>query len=200
MFLALMALLSLNVNGLRDIDKMNSVFTTIKHKHASITFLQETFWDNDFIERYKHLWEGKIYYNNCPNKNRRGVAILISKECPYKFTFNSCDTEGRILKINTHIDNEEYSFINVYAPNNVEERIQFCNNLKCYIDSKNTILGGDFNEIFDPTTDHGVNTTTFSIRSSNTLLSIVFDFNLIHIWRHRNPDKREFILKLRPQL
>ena len=29
MCLALMALLSLNVNSLRDIDKMNSVFTTI---------------------------------------------------------------------------------------------------------------------------------------------------------------------------
>ena len=141
MFLALMALLSLNVNGLRNIDKMNSVFTTIKHKHANITFLQETFWDNDFIERYKRLWEGKIYYNNCPNKNRRGVAILLSQECPYKFTFNSCHTEGRILKINTHIDNEGYSFINVYAPNNVQERIQFCNKLKCYIDSKNTFRG-----------------------------------------------------------
>ena len=85
-------------------------------------------------------------------------------------TFNSCDTEGRIIKINTHIDNEKYSFINVYAPNNVEVGIQFFNNLKCYIDSKNTILGGDFNEIFDPTTDHGVNTTTFNIKSSNTLV------------------------------
>ena len=120
------------------------------------------------------------------------MAILISKECPYKFTFNSCDTEGRILKINTHIDNDEYSFINVYAPNNVEERIQFYNNIKCYIDLNYFFLGGDCNEIFDPTTDHGVNTITFNIRSSNTLQSIVFYFNLIDIWRHRNPGKRTF--------
>ena len=119
-----MALLSLNVNGLRDIDKMNSVFTTIKNKHANIFFYSTPF-GIMIIERYIHLWEGKIYYNNCPNKNRRGVTILIYKECPYKFTFNSCDTEGRILKINTHIDNEEYSFINVYAPNNVEESVHF---------------------------------------------------------------------------
>ena len=53
MFLALMALLSLNVNGLRDrpIDKMNSVFTTIKYKQANIIFLQETFCDNDFYRK-----------------------------------------------------------------------------------------------------------------------------------------------------
>ena len=91
-----MALLSLNVNGLRDIDKLNSVFAAIKSRYANIIFLQETLWDDNFIERYKHLWEGKIIYNNCPLKNRRGVAILISKECSYDFTFNSCDTEGRI--------------------------------------------------------------------------------------------------------
>ena len=72
------------------------MFAAIKSRHANITFLQETFWNDNIIERYKHLWEGKIIYNNCPTKNRRGVAILISKECSYDFTFNSCDTEGRI--------------------------------------------------------------------------------------------------------
>ena len=74
--------------------------------------------------------------------------------------------------------------------------MQFYNNLKCYIDSKNTILGGHFNEIFDSTTDHGVNTITFNIRSSNTLQSIDFHFNFIDIWRHRNPGNREFTRSL----
>ena len=54
-----MALLSLNVNGLRDIDKLNSVFAAIKSRHANITFLQETFWNDNFIERYKHYGKGK---------------------------------------------------------------------------------------------------------------------------------------------
>ena len=67
-----MALLLLNVNGLRDIDKLNSVFSAIKSRHANITFLQETFWDDNFNERYKHLWEGKIFYNNCVHIKIRG--------------------------------------------------------------------------------------------------------------------------------
>ena len=92
----IMLLLSLNVNGLRDIDKLKSVFTSIKSRHATITLLQETYWDDHFIENHKYLWNGKRFYNNCSNKNKRGVAILISKECSYDFTFNRCDTEGMI--------------------------------------------------------------------------------------------------------
>ena len=152
-----MALLSLNVNGLMDIDKLNLVFAGIKSKHANITFLQETFWDDNFIERYKHLWEGKIFYNNCPHKNRRGVAILISKECSYDITFNSCDTEGRNLKINVKIDNDVYRLVNVYAHKEIKEKIIFYKELTKCIDSKNTIVAGDFNEIFYPSMDIGIN-------------------------------------------
>ena len=49
------------------------------------------------------------------------MAILISNLCSYDFIFNSCDTEGRILKINVKIDNDVYtcSLVNVYAPNNI---------------------------------------------------------------------------------
>ena len=35
-------------------------------------------------------------------------------------------------------------------------------------------------------------TTTFSLRSSNALEAILNNYNLIDIWRHRNPGKREF--------
>ena len=103
-----------------DIDKLNSVFAAIKRRHPNITFLQETFWDDNVIERYKHLWEGKIFYNNCPHKN-----MLISKECSYDIIFNSNDTEGRILKINVKIDNDVYSLVIVYAPDNINEIIIF---------------------------------------------------------------------------
>ena len=142
------ALLSLNVNGLRDIDKLNSVFAAIKSRHANIKYLQETFWDDNVIEIYKHLWEGKIFY-----KNRRGVAILISKECSYNFIFNSNDTEGRILKINVKMDNDVYSLVIVYAPDDINEFLKKFKELTNLIDSKNTIVAGDFNKIFYPSLD-----------------------------------------------
>ena len=173
--------MSLNVNGLRDIDKLNSVFAAIKIRHANITFLQETFWNDNFIERYKHLWEVEIFYNNCPHKNRRGLAILISKECSYDFI-----TEGRILNINVKIDNDVCSLVNAYAPNDINEKVLFFKELTNVIDSKNTIVAGDFNEIFDPSLDIGINNTTFSLRSSNALKTVLNNYNLIDIWRQES--------------
>ena len=85
-------------------DKLNSVLAAIKSK-----FLLETFWDDNFIERYKHLWERKIFYNNCPH-------------------------------INVKIDNDVYSLVNVYAPNDVNETIIFFKELTNFIGSKNTIM------------------------------------------------------------
>ncbi len=194
LFFTMILLMSLNVNGLRDINKMKTVFTTIKSKHCHITFLQETFWDDNFIEQYKHLWEGKILYNNCPLNNRKGVAILISNDCPYNFTFDSCDNEGRILKVSANIEDCDYSFINVYTPNKVDDKIVFFNKLAEYISDpeENIILGGDFNEILNPCLDLGINNVTFSKKSSNALHSFINTYNLSDIWRHRNPIKKEF--------
>ena len=55
------------------------------------------------------------------------------------------------------------------------------------IDSKNTIMAGDFNEIFYPSLDIGINNTTFNLRSSSSLEAVLNNYNLVDIWRHRNP-------------
>ena len=85
-----------------------------------------------------------------------------------------------------------YSLVNVYTPNDINERIIFFKELTNFIDSTNTIVAGDFNEIFDQSMDIGINNTTFNLRSSKALEAILNNYNLIDIWRHRNPGKREF--------
>ena len=57
-------------------------------------------------------------------------------------------------------------------------------------------MAGDFNEICDPSFDIGINNTTFSLKSSNALEAVLNNYNLIDIWRHRNPGKREISLRL----
>ena len=153
--------------------------------------MQETFWDDKFIENYKHLWEGTIFYNNYKN-NRRGVAILISKDCPYTFTFDSCDNEGRILKLASNIENNTYYFINIYAPNKIEEKIIFLKHLEIFVNNENYIIAGDFNEILDPHLDIGIQNKTFNLESSNALNNFKNRYDLIDIWRYRNRGKREY--------
>ena len=92
--ITMLIIMSLNVNGLRNIGKINNVFAASKRKHSYITFLQETFWDDKFIENYKHLWEGD---------NILQIIIIITEDCRYTFTFDSCDNEGRILKVACNI-------------------------------------------------------------------------------------------------
>ena len=99
---------------------------------------------------------------------------------------------GRILKINVKIDNDVYSLVNVYAPNDINDFLFFFKELTNFIDSKNTIMAGDFNEIFDPSLDIGINNTTFNLRSSNSLEAVLNNYYLVDIWRHRNPGKTEF--------
>ena len=82
--------------------------------------------------------------------------------------------------------------VNVYAPNDINEKNKKIKELTNLIDTKNTIVAGDFNEIFDPSMDIGINNTTFSFRSSNALETVLNNYNLIDIWIHRNPGKREF--------
>ena len=190
-----MIILSWNVNGLRDVNKMNTVISVIKETHAKITFLQETFWDDNFIETYKHLWNGKIYYNNCNNEKRKGVAILFSSDFPYNIKFVKSDTNGRLLKVNFDIDEETYSCLNVYAPNSPTERIDFYEEMLTYICGDRIIASGDFNELQDSFLDKNVNVQTFNAKSSKRLCDIINDNNLCDIWRYRNPDKREFTRK-----
>ena len=188
----MVSILSWNTNGLRNVKKFENVIAEILNSKSQITFLQETYWNEEFISKYKHLWPGKIYYSNCNENISKGVAILISPSFKYPIENIETDDAGRIVKICIVIDDLKYSFVNVYAPNIVSERIVFFKDLKSWLKDCPNIVAGDFNEILDPSLDKGINNKTFSARSSKTLHSVIKDFDLIDIWRYRNYDKREF--------
>lgn len=50
LYLTLMfTFISFNANGLRDVVKVKSVFEHVQNYYCDIVFLQETFWDDDFV-------------------------------------------------------------------------------------------------------------------------------------------------------
>jgi len=183
---------SWNINGLRKVEKLKYVFSTIQQANIGITFLQETFWDDEFIENYKHLWNGHILYNNYNVTNRRGVALLISRNFPHDVSLEKCDSQGRIIEASFIIDDVKYILINVYAPNENTERIEFHNKLANYINSKNVIIGGDFNEVLDPHLDRSNSITYNTSKSRQVLKQFIVDKQLCDIWRYRNYEKRMY--------
>ena len=54
--------------------KMKILFSLFVEKKYDIIGLQETHWKDEFIQRYKHLWNGEIIYNNY-DRSAKGVAF-----------------------------------------------------------------------------------------------------------------------------
>ena len=77
--ITMVILTSWNCNGLCDVNKMKMVFSLFQEKRFDIIGLQETHWKDDFIEKYKHLWNGDIYYDNFQTASK-GVTFLIRND------------------------------------------------------------------------------------------------------------------------
>jgi exonuclease III len=178
---------------LRNITNIQSIFSTINDRHIDIALLQETFWDNDFIESISHMWEGKILHC-CSDNQRSGVAVLINKsyaDCvDYVYGFG-----GRLLHITLTYNNSKYNVFNIYAPNILQERHAFFCDLASHIrNHNNVILAGDFNTTLsyldrDGRTDHQ---QTIPYRD---LCKIIDNNNMSDIWRKRNGRDRVFSRK-----
>ena len=59
-------------------------------------------------------------------------------------------------------------------------------------DSVQLVLGGDWNPIFDKTLDFLGGSPSLKYSSLKRLQSIMIDFNLVDVWRVRNPSFRQF--------
>lgn len=87
--------------------------------------------------------------------------------------------------------------VNIYAPNKVQEQCRFFDNLNkaienFVVDKENKIIiGGDFNVTLDSdlVCAGGNPSNKDSIKN---IRDICLDFDLVDIWRIRNPDTKRF--------
>ena len=124
-------------------------------------------------------------------KNSRG-AILFSKHLKFEIIKTETDFNGRTLKCLTQIENQLFQLINVYAPTNPKERLNFYKELSKIIEKRNnTILAGDFNMLEDIFLDKlGGNTSNTHLIGLDNLTEIKNKNNLVDIWRKINPRKK----------
>lgn len=60
----------------------------------------------------------------------------------------SVDKNGRFLIVNASIDDDEFCFVNIYAPNDQNQQITFYEKMIksiCCRQTENILIGGDFN-------------------------------------------------------
>ena len=114
---------SWNCYGLCNVDKMKRVLNLFDDRNYDIIALQETHWKDKFIEDYKIVWNGQIYYNNVDTSSK-GVAFLIRNNIKSSIEHvNSFN--GRFLQITYKENDVKYDIINIYSPNNAKKKFCF---------------------------------------------------------------------------
>ena len=189
---------SVNVNGLNDPNKHNTIFTHFKNSGDDIFFLQDLRADSkNKLDKWLQKWEGPSY--SAGKDKSSSIAILFRKNTQFEVNKISEDENGRFLLVNGTKDDKNVTLCNIYAPSGPQkfkERKLFFENLKASIsefqpDNSKLILGSDFNCVTDVDLDRSrmVSKTDSSV---NKLKNILNNFQPKDIWRYQNPDKKEF--------
>ena len=147
---------SVNVNGLNDPNKRNTIFTHFKNSGDDIFFLQDLRADSkNKLDKWLQKWDVPSY--SAGKDKSSSIAILFMKNTQFEVNKISEDENGRFLLVNGTKDDKNVTLCNIYAPSgpqNFKERKLFFENLKDSIsefqsDNSKLILGGDFNCVTD---------------------------------------------------
>ena len=120
---------SININGGRDRVKRASVSEIIEQKNLKLFFLQETHADTDYEVEWAMWWEGQSVFSRETNLSA-GVAVLFPPSLKIKIISKKEIVKGRAVMVKVEIEDNILFFLNIYAPNNGQERLQFCTHLK----------------------------------------------------------------------
>jgi exonuclease III len=191
--MANMCITSLNVRGINEISKRNTVYTWIKENKYDICFLQETYCTEAAKTQFDKQWKGDVFHSVSNSSHSRGVCILLSSNLTYNIISSHTDNEGRMVLVNLEIDGNEYTLVNIYAPNKVFDRISFFKNMTRFITeyalNKNRLfIGGDFNCVLTAS-DRSSGKTD---KSMNVLKELVKTYSLVDVWKDFNPNRKEY--------
>ena len=183
---------SLNVRGLRDIEKRRQMFYWLKQKSFNMFLLQETHGTPEMENIWENEWGYKICYSH-GTSDSRGVAVLFRNNFSLSIHKIKADTEGRFLILDISANEYRFTLVNIYAPN--EDKPEFFTNIYNELSDFPTdslIIGGDFNCVQNISVDKQGGNPVSNPNANKEIKSIMEDLDLIDIWRQRNPDKKTF--------
>ena len=107
------------------------------------------------------------------------------------------DEDGRFIIMKAEIQDSSFLLVNVYAPNKTPDQCSFFdklnNNIEEYVANTEPrlIVGGDFNVPLNPDFDcsGGNSSRKYSVKN---IQDLCLDFDLVDIWRVRNPQTKRF--------
>ncbi len=186
-------LVSFNCNGLGFVKKRQIVSQNLKKLNA-IIFIKETHCTKEEERKRKKEWEFDIYFSNWTSKSS-GVAILFPKNINFEICNKKSDSDGRLLILQTKIDENLYVLCNVYIPtqDHKHDQINFLIDVKNYLSTyqnENILLGGDFNLHLNPKLDKidSMSNKNDNIVYRKEMLSLLDSMNLSDCFRNVYPN------------
>jgi len=143
-------LISNNVRGLHDFKKRQTYFHWLNSNKIDIACIQETFCTQNFEKEFNRIWDGKIIHCFTDSPHSRGVGIIFRNNLDFSIISTHRQTNGRTILLQIRHGNENITICNIYAPNKMNDRIKYFNNLLIFIknyisDDSILILCGDMN-------------------------------------------------------
>ena len=189
-------LISLNVRGMRSPKKRKALLMWLKERKYDIIFLQETYSTDEVEDIWRTQWQGELFFSHGTNHSC-GVMILVRNDLEFNLKTIQVDNEGRYITMEAEVQSSNFLFVNIYAPNKVQEQCQFFDKLDKTIedlvvnDEHKIVIGGDFNVALDTELDcSGGNPSKKD--SIKNIRDLCLDFDLVDIWRIRNPEIKRF--------
>lgn len=128
-------MMTINVRGLNDQKKRRRVFRWIKKNKIDICLLQETYSSPEIENTWSNEWGRKIIFSH-GTRHGRGVLLLIRPGFDIEINNFSTDNIGRVLLLETTIQDVPFKICNIYAPNIESSQFQFYNYLKKLLTQK----------------------------------------------------------------
>ena len=179
--------LSFNTRGIRNHSKRRKLFALLHNRRYDFVFLQETHSIANDYRYWLNEWGGNAYFSHGTHLSR-GVALLCKPSISYLVNHTVFDTDGRYIIVNLTVENVVLELINIYCHNidRVDLILKIANLIRSH-KWDSVIWGGDFNLVLNLDLDKvgGVQRTNF--RAREKLLNVMGEFELVDIWRDRNP-------------
>ena len=113
-----------NVKGLSDSSKRQQLFHWLKLNEYSLCLLQELHCDELSNKLWKKEWGDELFLSGS-SRNSTGVGILINSNFTYSVQEYRNIINGRMQSLKLNINEKDYTFLNIYAPNKLNDNYNF---------------------------------------------------------------------------
>ena len=179
-------------NGIRDPIKRTGLLQWLSQLPCDFVCVQQTHVTDTAEAASWFSSSGFLTVTVSGTAHSRGQVLLYRPSV--SFVNSWVELDGRFLMAEFSRKYYVFRLAFVYAPNRNFERYEFFTSCLEFTDpSVPSILGGDFNAVFDRTRDRRGSDAAVTVRDSFVSLELIFrEFCVLDVWRHLHPDLRAY--------